>query len=309
MFDGSTQDFQEFAAALAGKSKVKLLSFQKCTIMDGKSILDNVSPVLSVMVTTSKLQLDWPEYWIPASLHPREDSAEVRLPLAQLLGKVVRCDIWNSSKLAALSSAMKYHNTGPAELYVCGSMKEEDAHHVADIMSHNRRRLKKVTISELSESPIDPLAAPLATALANNTFLKQLIFKWAEGNREDISKTLCTFADVLETKNWTLNNLKFEGSLHTMVPEQLASLQRIKRYTKLNWLDRSKVLKKDPNNTPRDAWVAKLRRSRNDIDCIFYFLSMNPFLCDGLPGRAPADNRTVAMRTRKKRKVGATVTQ
>ena len=308
-FDGTTREFEQFAAALSERTKLTLLSFPNCSIAEGKDLFDNVNPVLSVISTfqdsrhlSSRGQGCWIKNlicWIPNARNGIVPPAALLLPLARVLGHPVLNELTIES-LALISSTIKYHGTSPKQLSLATGTTAEDFQHIAEIVEHGNRKLKSIKIRLRGIQIDDQRVAPFIAALGQNSTLKSFqVYDRTWDSRLSFSDdTLRAFAAMVETDNWTITKLDLP---HAWSSEPV--MQRIRYNLKLNLLGRSKLLKENPNGTPREAWIAKLHRSRNDISCLFYFLSMNPLLCDKCGEVTPIDNRAVAMRTRKKRKL------
>ena len=321
-FGGSQENFEKFAAALV-TSKIKhfVLDYR---VYNSRATLANMNPVLSVLSIPQKITTSFNLHWlIPSAweLATAEFSTSTLSPLAKFLSHPHQSKelIVEENKLRLIAGVMKHHNICPKSLDVySGTFNADDLQNLANIVAHNHHNLTKITVQLSCYHSRRPTAiarptaildhdiAPMIAALGNNSILKHLTL--AFGRIFTISyKMLLAFAEVLETKNYTLSTLLFERRCSYMRrntnPEDSAVLERIKFYTKLNWLGRSKLLTQDPNTLPREAWVDKLFRARKDVSCLFYFISINPFLCDSCGSyEVLVDNAAVATRTRRSKK-------
>ena len=91
---------------------------------------------------------------------------------------------------------------------------------------------------------------------------------------------------MMETENYSVTKLEFLFDLHSrtvwendthLTPPHDAD-EQIRFYQKLNLLGRTKLLKTDANRTSIEEWIGRLQRSRQDLSCLFYFLSASPSL-------------------------------
>ncbi|CAB9521787.1 expressed unknown protein [Seminavis robusta] len=74
---------------------------------------------------------------------------------------------------------------------------------------------------------------------------------------------------MLEHGNMTLQELKTRGDVNA----------EIQLYLKLNRAGRQDLFQQHDSLPSRELWVDTLIASRDDLDCSFYFLTMNPSIC------------------------------
>ncbi|CAB9512104.1 expressed unknown protein [Seminavis robusta] len=91
--------------------------------------------------------------------------------------------------------------------------------------------------------------------------------------------TVDSILTMLE-QNTTLTEFKIEGDNNAFSPRQQAKMDL---YIKLNQLGRGALLSgssSNNNETTRATWVDTLIANKNDLDVLFYFVLVNPTLCE-----------------------------
>lgn len=113
----------------------------------------------------------------------------------------------------------------------------------------------------------------LAEALQANTSLKQLVFKCSD-SKNFAAKTLEEFGNLLES-NFSLQMIHFESA-----DGEIREVPIISMYMKLNQRGRDELFQND--RAMREIWVEKILsfRDEDDLDCIYYLVSINPSLCE-----------------------------
>lgn len=119
----------------------------------------------------------------------------------------------------------------------------------------------------------------IAVALQENTSLKTLVLAdhiWANNsdsnNNNDDNETLATFGKLIES-NYSIEYISFTASAD--------ACPLVSMYVRLNQLGRGELLMQS-DQPSRQQWVDKLLEASvlDYLDGIYYFLSMNPLLCE-----------------------------
>jgi hypothetical protein len=103
----------------------------------------------------------------------------------------------------------------------------------------------------------------VSEGLENNTRLNY--FKLS-GHMKDVNKVQEVFANML-LKNFSLETLLVFNAWNP----------HMEFYLKLNQTGKRLLLR--DSTASRENWIDALISTRNDLDCLFYFMSMNPILC------------------------------
>jgi hypothetical protein len=113
----------------------------------------------------------------------------------------------------------------------------------------------------------DKLLIQVAEALDENTSLKHFELR---GNFGPLSQSVKDAFERMLEENYMLRSLKvYSGS---------ENIQEFRMYLRLNRVGRSNLL--DPKSrVSRVDWVNAIHQVSDNLDCIFYCLSVNPFLC------------------------------
>lgn len=129
--------------------------------------------------------------------------------------------------------------------------------------------LEKLTLSFMDHIA-DTCCLALATALRCNTKL-QVLSLWNASPLHNISgisnESQGFFLRVMMDYNMTLHDFKTRGSVS----------KEMLLYLKLNQAGRRQLF--ENYGVTRELWIDKVASSKEDIDCTFYFLTMNPSIC------------------------------
>jgi len=141
---------------------------------------------------------------------------------------------------------------------------------VADVLATNTT-LEKLTLSFMDVLDDDCCFA-LARALRCNTQLRALsLFNAAPSINISISGISLdgqtAFLQAIMTQNMTLHEFQTRGQVGA----------KLLMYLKLNKVGRRQLFEK--REVTRELWVDKVTMSKEDVDCSFYFLTMNPAIC------------------------------
>lgn len=246
------------------------------------------------------------ECWIPDSSVVNRCSAEMTLPLAQLFRHptVQNLYINNHSKLAAIACTIFHHNNAlPPIANFSTEWGQVDMQQVGEILKHSTSLVSLELGTEGNAREDEENFLPLVEALEKNVSLRKL-----EINGMVSAVCLETMTKKLETKNFTITRLReiiWRRTYPDRSKRELQCLARISLFEKLNRQGRAQVFRKKSGEVTREDWIWRLHRSRNDLDCLFYYLSMNPSLCNkcGDKGWPNHNEASIATRTRKRRKI------
>jgi hypothetical protein len=144
---------------------------------------------------------------------------------------------------------------------------------ICDMLKVNTS-LKKLDLSfTCGPSDIDPLLQAIASAVKVNTTLTELFIS-CESSTSPSNVGKDDILDML-LHNYTLK--------HFRILEDDAELDAQKDfYLKLNRIGRGKLLQRAEDGS-KQQWVDMLIQQKDDLDCLFYFLSANPSLCATTP--------------------------
>jgi hypothetical protein len=146
---------------------------------------------------------------------------------------------------------------------------------ICDMLKVNKS-LKRLDFSFTcgpSDIDIDPLLQAIASALKVNTTLTELCLT-CESSVSPSNKGKDAILDML-LHNYALKNFR---SL-----EDDAELNaQTDFYLKLNRIGRGNLLQRAEDGS-KQQWVDMLIQQKDDLDCLFYFLSANPSLCATAP--------------------------
>ena len=140
---------------------------------------------------------------------------------------------------------------------------------IAEEIARNSN-LEKLTLSFMDHIT-DSFCLALATALRCNTNLQALSLLNASPLHNNISgisnESQGFFLRVMMQYNMTLRAFKTRGQVS----------KEMLLYLKLNQAGRRQLF--GNYGVTRELWVDKVASSKEDIDCTFYFLTMNPSIC------------------------------
>lgn len=313
--DGSAADFAEFGALLSECKQLTKFEFMG-NIASGKSTFATVNPLLNAINSLPHLVLQpyfpWQmECWIPHLCEVERCSAEMTLPLARVRGhpSVKNLYILDRSKLAAIARTTFYHNDAlPASVYLRTDWSQADMRQLGEIVANSTSLVSLRLMNTRGNAKEDKEKyLPLVAALGGNVSLRVLRIS---GMMSPAFREMMT--DMMEKKNFSITCLQDiigEGgeTRRDISERELQCLERIRLYETLNRQGRGQLFRKKPGEVTRDDWIWRLHRSRNNLSCLFYYLSMNPSLCDkcGDKGWPNHNEAPIATRTRKRRKISS----
>jgi hypothetical protein len=276
---------QDWSSALARLSSLEEFSFTQCSLdpdLAFQSVFDPVLMALSQLPTLISLSL--------IERHAQglfSTTAFLALIAATKLKQVI-CYRWRMPILGVLTHQMESKPHATLQKLVLDFDGDLQSYHdVAAILQactslvslelrHDWRLHLLLTTEEGGMIAV-------AKALRHTTMLRTLIFPF---NGEPCSVPILeAFADSLQV-NYTLQELKLSGCNRTWgmsVQEASDSIPvlflvaKILFFLYLNNAGRGEVLHE---STPAATWVQKLEQHKDELCCLFYYLSSNPTLCD-----------------------------
>ena len=163
------------------------------------------------------------------------------------------------------------YNTVLTELKLdaCHEFKLETSQAMAKILKHNRR-LKSLELG-LTSMMSDDCAVTIAKSLHYNTTLESFTLSRGANTRfrPAISKACQqAFVEMLH-QNYVLETL--------VLFQRFPVKKEFKLYLTLNKYGRGKLL--NSHSTQRAQWIQAIHKVNDDLDSIFYYMSINPSLC------------------------------
>ena len=150
------------------------------------------------------------------------------------------------------------------------SFSEDYCNSIANLI-RGTTSLLKLNVDMIAEQN-DTHIVKIAEALRENTSLKTLGFQCLSSKYSFKSATLVNFGKLLET-NYSVEIIGFCSAGTGIQQNPMISM-----YLKLNQLGRGDLIQND--QTSRQQWVDKLLEAHDYLDGLYYFLSMNPSLCE-----------------------------
>lgn len=142
-------------------------------------------------------------------------------------------------------------------------------------MLHSNQVLEMLHIHLASLDGGEEHHCALAGALRHNSVVRQFSLYGTTGSTTH--KTQEAYIKMLET-NYSLEELEFQDEDESLQPQ-------IDMYLKLNACGRGQLLQSA--TTTRNDWISALLKIHDELDCIFFLLSLNPNM---LPGTRVAAN-------------------
>jgi hypothetical protein len=184
----------------------------------------------------------------------------------------LECHGWGFSwALSSLESILRNGESNLKDLMVDFLQEKADGEALVEILQgQGNARLESLHFLNIRQPLDDDVMIQIADHLSSNTAiirnLKSLHFDcsmpWS-------NKVIAAFEESLQV-NYSLESLRL-GSC------DFARLQKIVFYLKLNQRGRGTLLRDE--SASRDKWIRKLIVVKDDLDCLYYFLSKNPSLC------------------------------
>jgi hypothetical protein len=298
-FTGRTSDFQEFSASIVNQSTLFKVNMTSCKTPGFETSAPLVD-ALSSIHTIAEINLE--EIKATGS----SLTSLCRLPNLQALNlrHITACN----THMAAIASALG-QNKSLRHLQIRYALDMGACKAVFQMLQHNT----SLDSIDIDMDSWDNYGQTLAVALIANQYLRDFELN-VYGNDGCIETNALTLAKAL-TYNTSLRRLclTFHNRLHQSDAEQKALLDRLASafvgpfsnimtrnyaletlevglvhrrvifddvvmyYLKMNQAGRKKLVYQ-PNAASRKQWVETLIGYRDDLDVLFYFLSMNPKL-------------------------------
>ena len=289
VLDGSPQAFLEFASVLSTFKQLKALSFNSLGVKmaDGQNTFENANPIFEAVSKMDIHDLNISGIIPKLPIEHVKPLAELLLPLSKMFEPsndafdplILDDKDTSTDKLETISAVMKLHRASPSYLTVDCYLSQKDLQITTEMLAYDHQKLNVLHFHISGRGmPLDQDLAPFISALGKNTRLKGLRFIYIDDINHKLpmsDEMLSAFEEMLATKNWTLVNLHF-GEFG--FANQRKIVERISFQLKLNQLGRRRLL--HGTTKSRFAWVDKLHECGDDVSSIFYFLSMNPLLCE-----------------------------
>jgi len=303
VLDGSPQDFLEFASVLSTFKQLKALTLNSRCVKwaDGQNTFENANPIFEALSKMDIHDLNISGIIPTLPSEHVKPLGELLLPLSKMFEpsndafKTWALDDKDTStdKLETISAVMKHHSAAPWLLSVSCYLSQKDLQITADLLAYDHQKLRVLFLYIFgTDTPLDQHLAPFISALGSNTRLDTLWFIYSDVRNRKVpmsDKMLLAFEEMLATKNWTLVNLLYRLHGRSLEVEDDVSFDNQKKIVakiafqvKLNRLGRRRLL--HGTTKSRYAWVDKLHECGDDVSAIFYFLSMNPLLCETAMG-------------------------
>ena len=166
------------------------------------------------------------------------------------------------------------HTCSIQELIFQSSTSDDNCASIAELI-RGAKKLKFMHVRLSAEGEQDARhIVRIGEALRENASVKTLTIEYRHSSNSSIDPTiLAEFGDLLDN-NYSLENITFLSNATPGIQvDPLVSM-----YLRLNKMGRGVLLK--GGQSKRQQWVEMILESRDYLDGIFYFLSMNPLLCD-----------------------------
>ena len=278
-FGGTTEDLTALASALANHSTLQNVRLLFKLIPETLQTVANINPIVVALGTIPNLTTLGLTTWAPPP-SPDDRNAANHSELAGFFSyfrwKRLVCysrleclSLGNETTRLVDALAALPSTTSIRCLHVRGAVREDEFQQLAELVRTNRS-VRSLTI--VFEPAFEPSKSLLEAFGENSTIYDlKLQFKW---QRLCTNGLIETVESMLETKNRTLTTFSFMDP----PPSPTPAWERIKLYLKANQHGRKRLLQ-NPDKS-RSLWVATLARDTGDLDFLFYFLLLNPSLCD-----------------------------
>ena len=268
-----------FANALHAHPALIFLNFLLSTVPSTKQRLSNINPILTAISTIPNLKRLVLGCWLPPLLETVDDQAteEVYLPLARVCGhprlESLRLEYFRVGRSFRSAFTAIQNSTSLESLMVAIQLDdEEQCRSLAKIVQLS----PTLDFLRIILTPCENdhhLSLIIESLHVNFTITKlSIVFRRTSVFSSSIQESLVT---MLEKKNLTIERIELRGNVES---EGRGIVLKMMHFAKLNRLGR-KYLLENPN-APHGKWVETLASTRNDLNALYYFLSLNPSLCD-----------------------------
>ena len=267
---GSRADFQLWATQLQTQLFLQSFCVCECELLEPSKDCP-LDPLLTVLSILPSLEALFLQAAAPNGLGELSPEAVGSIGMApQLQDLRLGNFALQHPHMVQMAQVLPY-NTVLSELKLdaCHEFHLETAHALAKILRHNKR-LKSLELGMTSMMK-DDCAIVVAKSLHYNTALESFTLSRCAQTRfrPTISK-VCqqAFVEMLH-QNYALETL--------VLFQRFPVKKEFKLYLTLNKYGRGKLLM--AHDTERIDWVKAIHKVNDDLDSIFYYLSINPNLC------------------------------
>ena len=267
---GSRADFSLWATQLQTQLFLQSFCVCECELLEPSKDCP-LDPLLTVLSILPSLEALFLQAAAPSGLGELSPEAVGSIGMApQLQDLRLGNFALHHAHMVQMAHVLPY-NTVLSELKLdaCREFHLETAHALARILRHNTR-LKSLELG-MTSMMTDECAVVVARSLQHNTALESFtLSRCARARfRPTISK-ICqrAFVEMLH-QNYALETL--------VLFQRFPVKKEFKLYLTLNKYGRGKLLM--AHETQRADWVTAIHKVSDDLDSIFYYLSINPNLC------------------------------
>lgn len=267
---GTKADFQVWATQLQTQLFLQSFCVCECELLEPSKEcpLDPLLTVLSILPSLEALFLQAATPNALGQVSPEAVGAIGMAPQLQDL-RLGNFEL-KHHHMEQMSRVLPYNNVlTELKLDACHEFLPETACALAKILKHNKK-LKSLELG-LTSMMSDECAVTLAKSLHYNTALESFTLSRGANTRfrPTISK-VCqqAFVEMLH-QNFVLETL--------VLFQRFPVKKEFKLYLTLNKYGRGDLLMS--HTTEREDWVQAIHKVSDDLDSIFYYLSINPNLC------------------------------
>lgn len=267
---GSQEEFTRFSQALQGKP-LATLHIYGCYMKEEERItwpflLDESVTAMSRLENLKDVLITALEFDTLGKL-----SCEALGQLIRTSPKLERLVLGefelNDEHVAAMAVAMEENNTLEEINFGC-QLGTAGAEALAQMLRRNNiLQILHIHTSGLDGGESNHIA--LAHALEANSAIKQFSLYGTTGKMTH--NALKAYADMVKI-NYSLEELEFQ--------DDEESLPEIVMYLQLNTEGRSQLLQS--TTTSRDDWIRMIMQLQDNLDCVFYLLSLNPTVVESM---------------------------
>lgn len=267
---GSQADFSLWATQLQTQLFLQSFCVCECELFEASKTCP-LDPLLTVLSILPSLEALFLQAAAPGALGEVSPEALGSIGMAPQLQDLRLCHFELKHQHMEQLARVLPQNTVLSELKLdaIGEFKIETALAMTKILRHNKR-LKGVELGMITALE-DECALALAKSLHHNTSLES--FTLSRGATARFRPTITTacqqaFVEMLH-HNYCLESV--------VLFQRFPVKKEFKLYLTLNKFGRGRLLKN--HGTDREHWVQAIHKVIDDLDSIFYYLSINPALC------------------------------
>ena len=243
--DGSPiREMERCANALNGAKNLKVFRLVKCTLTEETRKLCTLDPILQALThlpCLQEMELSATEFSALGTIS--KSTLRSLFRSTSLLELNLRHFYLDEESILEIAySLFQYHDI---DNHHRKSQKEQEDHqHPAYCHRHKPSKIQSLSMSGITKNQTSTGSVMISKPV-----------------REAFQKVL--------RSNYTLETLFLFDTWNLK--------SEIEFYTKLNRLGRNRLLQ--DHKATRQEWIDLLVQIKDDLDCLFYFLSMNPLLC------------------------------